>query len=383
MRRDKEPPARRWRLGIVIRDDDVLSRGVIGGVLKYVAGRRDWRVVGGVTPRQADDVFRRWPPDGVITSFPEAVPAGLPVVGVISPFEGIPSVAMDDARASALGVEHFRERGFRHFAFVGHRGEWWSDAREAGFRAALLRWIPDLHQPLPRFVSGGFSPGLWLASSRRLSTWLSRLPKPVAVMASNDTRGRETIDAALMAGLRVPDDVAVLGVDNDEVECEMAHVPMSSVVHPTAEIGYRAAEMLERLLEGQALPPDRVLVPPDGVRVRLSTDILAIEDPVVGSAYRFIREHVEQACGVADVARQAGVARRTLEQRYRQALGRSVHDDIVAVRLNVARDLLAHSATPLKEVARRAGFANSVYFSKAFRRQTSTTPGAYRRNALR
>lgn len=368
------------RIGVVIATDHFITRGVLRGILGYVAGNPAWNVVGGTTLARAADVFGRWPPDGVITMLETATDFGVPTVAAVHPRAGVPRVAMDDVAAGQLAAHHLQDRGFQRFAFVGHRGQWWSDSREAGFVAALRA---AGRVTVPRFVAGQFRPGQWQSSSRRLATWLASLPKPVAVFASNDMRGRETIDAALTVGLRVPGDVAVLGVDNDNVECEMAHVPVSSIIYPAEAVGACAAATLARMLAGETVHPDSILIPPTGIQTRRSTDILAVQDAAVAAAYRFIRDDVGSLLGVQDVARHAGIARRTLEAKYRAALGRSVHDDIAATRLDLARELVVRTQLPLKEIAVRAGFGSAAYLSKVFRRELQTTPGTLRRSGGR
>lgn len=374
------PHTARRRIGIVMHGDQFVSRGVLRGVLKYVAENPGWTAVGGTSPARAASVFRRWAPDGIITSFTPHADFKRPTVAVVYPNPGVLRVAMDDAQAGLLAVQHFRERGFRHFAFVGYRGRWWSDDREAGFVSALRRLVPETQEPIPRFLSGRFQQGRWQSSSRRLVAWLASLPKPVAVFACNDTRGRETIDAALAAGLRIPDEVAVLGVDNDYVECEMAPAPLSSIVYPCEEVGYQAAALLARLMNGLAARPDAIHVAPVEIRTRRSTDVLAVDDAAVAAAYRFIQDHAGTAIGVTDVARHAGVARRTLQLHYHRVLGRSVRDDLLHARIRLATELLRNSRLPLKEVAARTGFGSAAHLSRIFQRKQHTTPGRLRRH---
>ena len=373
-----EPAAR--RIGVVLRLHEFINRGVLRGVLKYVARHPELSIVGGTSQVRALDAFRGWRPDGVVASVVPRAGYGVPTVAVIYPCPRVVCVAMDEALTGVLAVRHFQERGFRHFAFVGYSGQWWSRAREAAFVSALRQLAPEFSRSVPRFHFGRFRSGRWLASSRELVNWLVRLPKPVAVFACNDVRGRETVDAALMAGLRIPEDVAVLGVDNDDVECEMAHTPLSSVIYPQAEVGQRAAELLVRQMAGESIAQEPVLIPPLGIQTRHSTDVLAVGDAVVAAAYRFIRTHAGDPIRIADVARHAGVARRTLQLRYSQVLGRSVHEDLSRVRVERATALLTGSQLPLKEVAVHAGFSSAIHLSRVFQGRLHTTPGSVRRH---
>jgi LacI family transcriptional regulator len=201
---------------------------------------------------------------------------------------------------------------------------------------------------------------------------------PMAVMACNDRSAVALLAVCRSAGLRVPEDVAVLGVDNDELMQSLANPPLSTINTARERIGFEAAAMLERLMQGKAIDGDLVLVPPKDVITRRSTDALAINDPDVVAAARFIQHHAGRQIGVLDVARRATISRRQLERRFRDALGRTIHDEILRCRVDRARSLLIESDLTLPQVAMASGFAAASYFTTVFRRELGTTPGEFR-----
>ena len=209
--------------------------------------------------------------------------------------------------------------------------------------------------------------------------WLRQLPKPVGVFAANDLWGLPVVEACRIAGLSVPDDVAVLGADNDELRCELARPSLSSIVSPAERVGYEAASLLEHLIHGAEPPAKPLLIPPIGVVTRQSSDVLAGCDPEVTAAVRFIRENAHRPLSVNDVLRKAPMSRRSLERHFRSILERSVGAEIRHVHLERVRDLLASTALRMDEVASRSGFTSVHYMSRIFRRETGMTPTAYRR----
>jgi LacI family transcriptional regulator len=198
-------------------------------------------------------------------------------------------------------------------------------------------------------------------------------------MACNDFRGIQALDACRRAGIAVPEEVAVIGVDNEELVCKLAYPPLCSVDPGARSIGYEAAALLDRLMRGEPRPAAPLLIPPVGVIARLSTDVNAIADPDVATAMRFIREHACEGIGVDDVLSHVAVSRSVLQRRFRNLLGRSIHAMIASVRLERAKQLLLETDLPLAVIAKRAGYTHGEYLCSAFRQATGFPPGTYRR----
>jgi LacI family transcriptional regulator len=219
----------------------------------------------------------------------------------------------------------------------------------------------------------------WLAQQRRLGAWLIKLPKPLAVFTWNSERGRQVIDACAAIGLRVPDDVAVLAADDDEVTCELSDPPLSAIDHGPRRIGHAAAELLDRLMRGAAPPAEPVLFAPAGVVPRQSTDVLAVEDRDVAAALRFIQRHATEPIGVDDVVRATRLSRRMLELRFARRLGRSPAAEIRRLRVERAQRLLAGTPLTVTEIAEASGFQHAEVMNRIFRREMNTTPTLYRK----
>jgi len=213
----------------------------------------------------------------------------------------------------------------------------------------------------------------------RIEGWLAGLPQPLALMACNDVRGLHILDVCTRLGILVPEQVAVVGVDNDEVVCELCTPPLSSVEPDPERIGYSAAELLDQLMAKKSSRPKRVTVDPVGVVGRRSTDALAIEDRIVAAAMRFIREHAFTGCRVDDIMRHLHVSRSVLERHFREHLKRSPQSEIRAVQLSRVKQLLIETDFPLEHIAEVSGFEHPEYLSVMFKRTCALTPGQYRR----
>ncbi len=212
-----------------------------------------------------------------------------------------------------------------------------------------------------------------------VASWLESLPRPVAVVACSDIRGRQVLEAAVTQGLAVPDDVAVCGVDDDPMVCNLTNPPLSSVAFNLEQAGYRAAELLAGLMSGSVRAPRRIMVEALWVVARRSTDVFATDDRHVGKALRFIRDHAKQPISVDDVVEHAGPSRRGLEIRFREILGRSIRTEIQRARLSYTRQLLLETNLPAERIAALVGFSSLQYLSNVFRRETGMTLTQFRR----
>ncbi len=233
---------------------------------------------------------------------------------------------------------------------------------------------------LPARLSDNLS---WDTQQEQIVAWLSKLPKPVGVMACHDPRGQKILEACHRANLEVPDEVAVIGVDNDEPICEISDPPLTSVFPDPCRIGYEGTRLLHQMMLGHKPDKSSVYLLPAGIVTRHSTDVLAMEDRQIAEAVSFIRKNACQGINVAEVVENTLLPRSTLYRRFREALGRSVHDEIVRVRVARAKELLGKSEMPISEVAERAGFRHQEYLGVVFKAQVGMTPGQYRRQAER
>ena len=294
----------------------------------------------------------------------------------------VPSVLTDNAAASRIAFEHLRDRGFRHFAFCGFNGADYSDERRDAFVSAANAVGLRTHiytgkfQPYDVDTAGYEHEGL--KDAGHVAQWIKELPKPVGLMACNDMRGRQVLDACRAVGVAVPDDVAVVGVDNDEVLCDLSNPTLSSVVPNTQRIGYEAAALLARMMSGRKGPSSALFIEPTGVLTRRSSEVLAVEDRQIAAAAHFIREHACEGIDVGDLLRHVPLSRSTLERRFAAIMGRSPKDEILRVRLNRAKQLLVETGFSLALIAEKIGLEHTEYFGRIFKKKVGLTPAKFR-----
>ncbi len=326
---------------------------------------------------------KRW--QGVISrhTTPQLVAAcaerNIPLVDLndVEPFPGVPKLRPDNVSIGHLGAEHFIERGYQKFGFTGFTNNLWSRERRDGFVEAVRLAgrecsVFDVEYP-------GDSTPFWdEEQSHNLTGWLKGLPKPIGVMACVDLRAQQVISAALSAGILVPEEVAVLGVNNDTIRCDLADPALSSVAPNAFQSGYRAAALLRDLLAGKQPKVMDQRVEPLGVVTRHSTDVLAVEDRNVAAALSFIREQACHGITVEQVLQHAHASRSQMERKFRQHIGRSPQAEIRRVQLRKIRQLLLETDFPLKRIAELTGFEHMEYMCVLFKRMTGTSPGTYR-----
>ena len=366
------------------------GRQIIEGAARYAAEHGSWSLR--LEPRNIDDRPPRWlttwQGDGIIVrcDTPEMARAvlktGIPVIDVRGgvPEAGLPLVGVDNAPVVEAAFEHFRQRGFRHFAWCEffRKPRVWIDQRRERFQ----QLVAEVGSTCSLFRDKRSIPrdATWSQHDmQELIDWLNHLPRPVAILACDDERAHLVLDAALTLGLRVPEDAAVMGIDNDEVFCRVSSPPLSSVDVNALAVGYKAAEVLARRMKGRRVPA-RTMMPPRGVVTRHSTDIVAVDDPEAASALRFIREHACQPVTAEDVAAHLAVSRSTLDRCLHAAVGHSATAAIMQARLASVKSDLAETDLSLQAIASRAGFASVQHLANLFRERVGMTPGRYRRD---
>jgi LacI family transcriptional regulator len=390
--RKKSRLSLRPRVALLIESSRAYGRGTLLGIAKYVREHGSWSIffqergLGDVAPAW----LKNWEGDGILARVETAQMAnaitriGVPAVDLryLLTVLKIPSVRTDDEAATSLAWEHLRERGFHHFAYCGFNGADYSDIRrdqfaqraaDAGLRCHVF---VDPHQPFEGTTLKHEETGL--TDGEAVAQWIKTLPKPIGLMACNDIRGQQVLNACRAVGVAVPDEVAVIGIDNDEVLCEMSDPPLSSVVPNTERIGYAAAALLDHMMAGKKAPKQPLVIGPLGIVTRRSTDVLAIEDRHIASAVRFIRERACDGVDVGDLLRAVPLSRSTLERRFFKVLNRSPKEEILRVRMNRAKQLLAETDFPLSWTAEKLGLEHSEYLSVIFKKRTGMTPANFR-----
>lgn len=356
------------------------SRGILAGFAR-VAHERGWALLHYHPGVDLTWLTARFRPAAAVlgpagNAWPESLRSAISVsVNLDRTDQGVASVCVDDAAVGALAFRHLWSRGYRTFSTFRFDDSEFAVTRERAFLAEAERGGAT--------VARGFSQRDATPSRvedpEAISAWLSALPRPTAVFAGCDPWGRAVARYARVNGLGIPEDIALLGVDNDTTECELLSPALSSVAVPWQNMGETAAELVLRGLRGVKLEPQRISVAPAGVVSRPSSDRAAVGDPLVSAAMSWIEEHAARRVLVPMVAEAVGVPRRRLERHFRVALGRSVLEEIRRAHVEVAKRLLETTALTLPEIARKSGFTNAGLLADAFRRETELTPGQYRR----
>ncbi len=384
--------ARRFHVAVMIDAASCTDRKILAGIAAYAKEEGRWSFYVEEDPRQRLPDLRSWRGDGILANFQDRKVAlavqglSVPVVevgggyGWYDPALNIPCFASDNQAIARLAVNHLLDRGFRRLAYCGFPGarhNRWSEERAAAFKRAAREAGCRSSVYVGRYETAR----KWQELQRGLMAWLQALEMPVGLMACNDARARHVLEACHALGVRVPEDVAVVGVDNDEVMCELTDPPLSSIEQGMRRLGYQAAALLDQRMEGKESPQMQYVVGPEGVVARRSTDTLAVSNAEVALAARFIREHACDGISIADLTKMAGLSRSTLERKFKAMMGRTIHAEIDRVRIERARTLLAETDLPLKQVAAQAGFKYIQYMSTLFRRRLDQTPREYRLRA--
>jgi len=373
-------------VALLVETSNAYARGLMDGIIAYQREHQLWSIYVGEQERGARPPawLKHWSGDGIIARIEtEAIASAvrrmrLPTVDVSAArkVRDIPWVETDDRELARLAAQHLMDRGFRTLAFCGEPHYNWSKWREQHFQLAAAEagcqcLVFQGKSPHER----GYS---WTRERRRLETWVQDVPKPIGVMACYDFKGQQLLDVCRELDVAVPEEVAVIGVDNDARLCRLCTPPLSSVIPDTHRTGYQAAQMLDQLMRGEQVGSEGVLIQPLGIAERQSTDVYAIDDPDIAAALRYIREHACDGISVSDLLRAVPLSRRVLEHRFLKLVRRTPHAEIVRLRMERAARLLRETDLSLGEIASRSGFADANYLSVAFKKQIGLSPRAYR-----
>ncbi|QDU81263.1 Xylose operon regulatory protein [Polystyrenella longa] len=373
-------------VALLIETTRSYTREILQGVKRYVSEQSPWSVF--VELRALDSPpppwLKNWSGDGILTrtgsqKMADAIrQTGVPAVELRSTRlrHDFPFIGMDNQSIGRQVAQHFLERGFRNFGIYDFDTEDFFEERRDTFQQILKEEQIECSTFSSRHKKE--SPPEWEAHQRALSAWLLELPKPVGILACTDQLGFWLLDACQRAGLSVPEEVAVVGVENDETLCGMATPPLSSLKMNGLKVGYEAAALLNRLMKGDSEPQGPLLVEPVGIVTRQSSDIVAIDDQDLARALRLIREKACEGITVSEVLKVVPISRSSLERRMRDLLGRSPNAEINRVRLNQARLLLTETDLSLAEIARRTGFQYQQYLSELFHKTYEQTPSQFR-----
>ena len=374
------------RVALLVESTRSYARDLLTGIRRYIAAHGPWSTFLELRAQDSNPPgwLRHWDGDGLLTrsftpEISEMVAAtGLPSVELRSTHvHGVrPFVGTDNSQVGRMVADHFFERGYRRFAVYGLSNEQFFVDRVQNFVAAVegagcpCTVLSETHMD---------SVPDWEKCLSRLKKWLCGLSKPTAVFAVNDALGARLLEACLRAGISVPEEIAVLGAENEESLCAFASPALSSVQFNAVEVGFAAARLLDELMRGKKPPVHEILFPPKGIVVRRSSDAFVLEDPLVACAARLIRDHAPLGLNVEELCRRLHVSRSTLERRMRASLNRSPKEEIRRVRFREVERLLMETDLTVEAVAAQTGFLHTHYLQGAFKEAYGVTPGVFRK----
>ncbi len=378
------------RIAILVDTATSWGRRTIRGVLDYSLQHGPWDVW--IDPKGQNETFSLPDDeefDGVIARISttqlqsELTTSQLPVVnisGIQFGQSAFPRVCIDQEASASLALEHFKSRALTHFAYVGPRHLDYVKQHERAFEHAVSRSGMTCHvYPSKTTRSNTY---FWHPSQKKLITWLQSLPKPIGIYTWGFEVGRDLIPACRKAGLQVPHDVAILGGDYDELLSDASHPALSGILTPAQQIGYQAASLLHQQIQGKKTPKETTFITPETVVERLSTEVLAIDDPQTLQAIQYLQAHACENITVDDILRKVPMARRALERKFKNLLGRSPAKEICRIRIQRARKLLAETNLPMQDIAEACGYTSYTYLGNVFKKETGISPGRYRKEAM-
>jgi LacI family transcriptional regulator len=374
----------RRRVALLLETSNEYSRGIIKGIYGYIKEHDQWDVHLGEYSRGEPnpDWLLSWKGDGIIARIENKAIAelinqcDLPTIDTSSAnlVPGIPWVETDDKAIAGMALDHLEECGFKNFGFVGADFNW-SEWRANHF-------INLLDMKNSHCYSHNFAINQkinLIEEQRNMESWLATLPKPIGIFSAYDQLGRLIIDASHRAGFLVPEEIAVIGVDNDSLICGLCSPSLTSVIPDTYKTGYTAAKLLESLMKGEKDVKITNLIAPIGIEKRRSTDSLAIEDPYISKALHYIYEHANTGTfNINDILGFVPMTRRVFEKKFFSLVGRTPHQELQKIRVNRLKELLGETDLDLQDIAEKCGFDHVSYMSYLFKRETGISPIAYR-----
>ncbi|MBN1589918.1 MAG: DNA-binding transcriptional regulator [Pirellulales bacterium] len=380
----------RKRVALLVESSRGSGRKLLHGISQYMQMHQSWIVFHHerALHEGLPDKLLAWEPDGVIARIQslqlaeQLLAMKVPVVDLLGwhRLPRVPRFGNDRRQISSMAYEHFREHNLSRFAYCGYPGLQYSDDRKRHL-AALLKKHGDtlfVFEEAASSTDVAQRENQGFLDDAELKRWLDSLPKPIGLLACNDVRAQQVIATCVNAGIAVPEDVSVLGVDNDEILCELCTPALSSIELANEAMGFAAAKLLTSMMNGRTVSARKRLLEPLHVVQRHSTDTWAIDDPELIEAMKYIREKACTGIQVEHVCRHLSVSPSTLKRRFKEQLGRSPKSEITRIQINQAKALLLSTTLTVQEVAELTGFQYIESFSKRFRQKTGQSPGRFR-----
>lgn len=380
----------RIRVALLIDKAGSYDRGLIKGIIHYASLSSPWDFfLEGPVFTVADEhtthlkKLKLWRPDCIIMNESfytvDFTTLGIPILVTPSKrlIPDVINIVADDEKIGEMGARYFIDKGYKNLAFYGNDQIFWSGIRKESFR----KTVTSLNLQYFKFES--LLNDKWQSNATLIANWMKCLPKPVAIMACNDDFGIHLIEAANMAGIAVPEEVAILGVDNDEFICDLYDPPMSSIDQEPENVGFKVAQVVRAIIKDGKTAEDKIIGNNFRIVTRRSTDIFAIEDDQLVKALNYIKQNAtKKSVSVADVVASTTLSRRLLEIRFRKLLNRSVLQEIKRLRIETIVHKLITSREPVSKIAYTLGFNSLASFSNYFKNEKKMAPGEFRKQFL-
>jgi LacI family transcriptional regulator len=373
------------RIAVLMSQADMHTRGIFAGITRYARPLRAWQFHLGLPDARILPGLRKWKPHGIIATLPHAdlekrfASLKLPMVNCSSNLtsDAVHRVITDNQAVGRLAADYLLSRGYEHLAFCGETGMGASVDRYASFCQAVSDKVHCFVDPHGQQQVGEVG---WRVSDQdqQLRQWLIDLPKPAGILACHDLMAMVLLEVCRQLHINVPGELAILGVDDDSMLCQMAYPTLSSVRMAHERIGFEAARLLDQVMLEPLLPKQCIRIGPLNIVTRQSTDALASDDRLVAQAVRYIQEHADQPIRVTDVVEQTTVSRRNLEMRFDASLGKSILEVIQQAHVDLACQLLSSTQISIEQIASASGFNSRERFSAVFHERIGQTPGSYR-----
>lgn len=363
------------------------DRGLLEGVARYSTLNGPWTFYrqphGYLRSKRRLDMneIEAWKPDGAIcpvTRVDELSRLRVPLIAYdVNEYSGrVPRIVSEDVEAGRLAARHLLDLGQRHFAFCGYSSIRWSRERCQAFCDLVEESGCTVDVYRPRFRRSV----AWAKEEPHVRQWMETLPKPIGMLCANDDRASSILETCHALGYGVPEDVSVVGVDDDEYVCELENPPLSSVRMASEQAGYEAAGLLDRLITGEArMSGQRIMAHATGVTERQSTNLLMVRNADVRKALRYIRENAGRPIRVSEIVKVTDLSHRTLNDRFHSELGCSIGQQMTRARIAYISRLLTETRMRIHEIASMVGYEDDHHFSRYFKRATGLTPQVYRR----
>ena len=377
------------RLFILARETPFLFK-IFEGITSYSANHGQWEFyLGGHFVERlgyARRVLKDWKADGILCQIYNCdmeslvLRSKLPAVNFSGAMDvRVPTVRCDDVMMGQMAARYFLANGYRHFGFCAITGQGYSVRKCEGFSQELRSNGFDCRVFRHRWNKGAEIDSA--ATKRRMVKWLHALPKPAGILCIYDMLANEVATTCRHHGIRVPEEIAVLGTGNEVSVCNISKPPLSSIEGNYPDVGHEAARLMHRLIEGRVPPKNPILIPPGRIEVRQSSDMIAIEDPQIAEVMRYIRQHAHEPIDIKEILQEVPISRRAMERRFLRIVGRTPKEEINCIRMQIASGLLESTDLQMPAIANRSGFANPESFTRAFHREVGITPTEFRRKS--